>query len=364
MFRPKHTSQLILQLNMSSLTKFKKTPMTLLFATLLCFSKQSIAQHALKMPSLPANTMPVDATTQSGAVNGKDPLEAINRPIFKFNDVLDKYLLKPLAQGYSYAPTPVKIGIHNMVSNVKDGYSIAHHVLQAKPKEAIEQTLRFSMNTVFGLAGMVDIASKAGIAKNQQNFGDTFEHWGAPSGPYLVLPLMGPSTVRDSIGSVIDMYAAPQNYAPTAYQTTYTAANVLNTREQLLPLEPILNKALDKYSFIRNAYMQQKSKQQAAKLELENDKTLYSSIEDDVDIPTIAQNTENAPLNLNSNSNITAQANTQTAQQLPNLSGLPKLQAESILNDASNINPTQTNTYHSKEIDSAKPLTHSKLDVQ
>ena len=205
MFRPKHASQLILQLNMSALTQFKKTPITLLFATLLCFSKQSIAQHALKMPSLPANTMPVDATTQSGAVNGKDPLEAINRPIFKFNDVLDKYLLKPLAQGYSYAPTPVKIGIHNIVSNVKDGYSIAHHVLQAKPKEAIEQTLRFSMNTVFGLAGMVDIASKAGIAKNQQNLPSSRDAssgsniWAVSPNPCLIFKFVSPSKLDVSI---------------------------------------------------------------------------------------------------------------------------------------------------------------------
>jgi phospholipid-binding lipoprotein MlaA len=344
---------------MSSLISFKKVQITLIFSALLCFSKQGIAQHTLKMPSFPANNMPVDATSKSGAINSKDPLEAINRPIFKLNDVLDKYILKPLAQGYSYAPNPVKAGIHNMVSNVKDGYSVAHHVLQAKPKEAVEQTLRFSMNTVFGLAGSIDVATKAGIAKNQQNFGDTFERWGVPSGPYLVLPLMGPSTVRNSIGAIADMYAAPQNYAPSAYQTTYTVANVLDTREQLLPLEPILNKALDKYSFVRNAYMQQKSKQQT--IQLESDKELQSSIEDDVDIPAIAQNTENKVANTNILEN-TNDANTQTVQALPDLSALPKLQIEKLVNSAPN--QIQTNQYNHKETESTKQLTHYKLDMQ
>ena len=127
-----------------------------------------------------------------------DPWESVNRPIFKFNDVIDTYALKPVAQGYQFiTPQFLEDGIHNMFRNVGDVTNLVNDILQVKPVAAGTDTARIIFNTTFGLLGFFDVGTKMGLHRNDEDFGQTLGYWGVGSGPYVVLPLLGPSTVRD-----------------------------------------------------------------------------------------------------------------------------------------------------------------------
>lgn len=190
------------------------------------------------------------------AATEEDPWEAINRPIFRFNDTVDTYALKPLAQGYQFVtPQFLEDGIHNVFRNLGDVTNLANNVLQLKPHAAGVDTARLIVNTTFGLGGFFDVGTQMGLTRNDEDFGQTLGYWGVSSGPYLMLPLMGPSTVRDALAKYPDSYTEPYRYidhVPT--RNSALGVDLIDTRASLLSAEKMVRG--DKYSFIRNAYLQ------------------------------------------------------------------------------------------------------------
>lgn len=189
-----------------------------------------------------------------------DPLEPFNRGMFTFNEKLDQYVARPIAQGYeAVTPSFVRTGVTNFFSNLGDVGNTANNLLQGKVADGMESLMRFAMNTVFGLAGFLDVASPAGLPKHSQDFGITLGTWGVASGPYLVLPLFGPSTIRDGSAKVVDHYLDPVSYVESDTRTPLNALNIVNTRANLLNASTLLEEAaLDKYTFVRDAWTQQR----------------------------------------------------------------------------------------------------------
>jgi len=185
-----------------------------------------------------------------------DPWESINRPIFTFNDKLDTYALKPLAQGYqAITPQFLEDGIHNFFRNIGDVGNLANDLLQVKPRAAGVDTARLLMNTTLGLAGFFDVGTKMGLQRNDEDFGQTLGYWGMPSGPYVMLPFFGPSTVRDAPSKYVDSYTEPYRYMnDIPARNMAIGLDIIDTRASLLSAEKLING--DKYTFIRNAYLQ------------------------------------------------------------------------------------------------------------
>jgi phospholipid-binding lipoprotein MlaA len=190
------------------------------------------------------------------AATEEDPWESINRPIFTFNDTIDTYALKPLAQGYQYVtPQFLENGIHNMFRNIGDVGNLANNVLQAKPAAAGVDTARLIFNTTFGLLGFFDVGTQMGLQRSDEDFGQTLGYWGMGSGPYLMLPLLGPSTLRDAPAKYVDGYASPYRYIDNvSVRNAIWGLNIVDTRASLLSAEKLVSG--DKYVFIRNAFLQ------------------------------------------------------------------------------------------------------------
>ena len=191
-----------------------------------------------------------------------DPIEGFNRSVFKFNDTIDQYALKPVAKGYVYiTPQPVRDSVTNFFSNIGDVYIAANNLLQLKITDGVEDIMRIVINTTFGVGGLFDVATLAKLPKHENDFGLTLGHYGVPPGPYLVLPLFGPSTVRDGFGSIAEYFVNPLTYIhPDGLSWALYGINIVNTRANLLNASDVLEgAALDKYSFVRNAYLQRRS---------------------------------------------------------------------------------------------------------
>jgi len=190
------------------------------------------------------------------AATEEDPWEGFNRTIFRFNDTLDTYALKPVAQGYQdFTPQFLQDGVHNVFGNIGDVGNLANNLFQGKLHDAGVDSSRLIFNTTFGLLGFFDVAQKMGLQKNDEDFGQTLGAWGMGSGPYLMLPLLGPSTVRDAGGRIPDSFLDVYPYidhVPTRNVTR--AVDVVDTRAELLSAEKLISG--DKYVFIRNAYLQ------------------------------------------------------------------------------------------------------------
>jgi phospholipid-binding lipoprotein MlaA len=202
----------------------------------------------------------VGCTTVQTPTKG-DPLEGLNRTIFTVNDKLDQYALKPVAKGYVWAtPQPVRDSVTNFFSNIGDVYIAANNLLQLKITDGVEDIMRIVINTTFGVGGLFDVATLAKLPKHDNDLGLTLGHYGVPAGPYLVLPLFGPSTVRDAVGSIGNYYVNPLSYIhPDGLSWALYGLNVINTRANLLGASDVLEgAALDKYSFVRNAYLQRR----------------------------------------------------------------------------------------------------------
>src|SRR5471032_3070838 len=138
--------------------------------------------------------------------NPRDPYEKFNRAMFKFNDTVDQVALKPAATAYrNVLPTFVQTGVNNFFGNLADAWSAVNNLLQGKGEAGMTDVTRFALNSTLGLAGLLDIASEAGLQKHKEDFGQTLGHWGVPSGPYLMLPILGPSTVRDTVALPLDI---------------------------------------------------------------------------------------------------------------------------------------------------------------
>ena len=202
----------------------------------------------------------VDAGRSLGN-NPRDPWEAWNRKVFSFNEVLDENLLKPVAKGYeAVVPSLVRQGVTNFFNNFADAWSIVNNLLQFKFERAFTDVVRVGTNTVFGLGGVLDIASEAGIDHTYEDFGQTLGHWGLGPGPYVVWPLFGPSNVRESFALPLDRGISPTLAINDAsVKWGLSALQVVNVRAGLLGATKVLEgSGLDNYGFIRDAYLQRR----------------------------------------------------------------------------------------------------------
>jgi phospholipid-binding lipoprotein MlaA len=200
--------------------------------------------------------------------DARDPWEGLNRATFEFNDGLDRAVIRPVAEGYRFVmPTPARDAVTNFFANLKDPWIAINQLLQGKPRLAIDDLGRFVWNSTFGLLGLIDVASDMGLPKHNEDFGQTLGVWGAGSGAYLVLPILGPSSVRDGIGLIPDAYAylpwqipkwADFNHRVT-WQWSLTGLDLIQVRADLLDASNVLEEAaLDRYAFVRDAYFQRR----------------------------------------------------------------------------------------------------------
>jgi len=196
-------------------------------------------------------------TADSEEEDNNDPLEGINRPIFSFNRTLDKYLLRPVAKGYdTVAPKGVKHGVTNFFWNLEQPIYVVNHVLQGKFLGALRQTGRFAINSTLGVAGLIDAAKDAGLPREQEDFGQTLGVWGwKTGGPYLMLPLLGPSNPRDGIGILVDLqFDILYQYHDSSRRDKLLILKAIDTRRRLLPTDKAINEAPDPYIFVREAF--------------------------------------------------------------------------------------------------------------
>jgi phospholipid-binding lipoprotein MlaA len=193
-----------------------------------------------------------------------DPLERINRVTFSFNQTVDDYIIAPPARVYrDNVPSPVQTGVRNVFRNLGDAWSAVNLMLQGRPAEGIESLMRFSVNTVLGFGGLLDWASEFGIQRHTEDFGQTLGRWGVGPGAYLVLPILGPSTVRDTAALPLDFQAATYFYPDdSAAFIGVTALRVISVRADLLSSSKLLDEiALDKYLFVRDGFLQRRQSQ-------------------------------------------------------------------------------------------------------
>lgn len=196
-----------------------------------------------------------------------DPLEPVNRAVYRLNDTLDKALLKPVARGYSaIAPAPLKTGVRNLFSNLGEPGNAANQLLQGKPGQAANALGRFAINSTVGILGILDVAGDTPVysgpedqerRRMEEDTAQTLATWGVPAGPYLVLPLLGPSTLRDAAGMAVDMLLNPLYHLENEpVEHSLTALGIVSRRESLLSLDKTINAAQDPYAFVRSAYRQ------------------------------------------------------------------------------------------------------------
>lgn len=203
-------------------------------------------------------TLLLGACAHTPADDPADPLEPVNRAVFKFNRVADKYVAKPVAKGYvAVVPTPLRTGVTNFFNNLFYPTVIVNDLLQAKLGQGVRDTGRFLFNTTVGIGGLVDAAAMIGLERNDEDFGQTLGAWGVGPGWYLMLPLLGPSSNRDLVGSAVGVATNPLTY--TENDNLVWALNLLNivdTRAALLNADSILDQQFDAYIFVRSAYLQ------------------------------------------------------------------------------------------------------------
>jgi phospholipid-binding lipoprotein MlaA len=224
------------------------------------------------MSQLPGSTLSrtVLACALAAAVSGcagpnpRDPYEGFNRAMFKFNDTIDQAALKPAATAYrNVLPSFVQTGVNNFFGNLSDAWSAVNNLLQGKGQAGMSDFERFTLNTSFGLFGFLDFATPAGLPKHNEDFGQTLGYWGVPSGPYLMLPLLGPSTVRDTAALPVDIAGDIWRYKDPVYiRNIGTVTRVVDQRANLLDASNLLEEAaLDRYEFVRDGYLQRRESQ-------------------------------------------------------------------------------------------------------
>lgn len=199
------------------------------------------------------------ATVQTA--DARDPWESMNRSVYQFNEVVDTVAIKPVAQLYVKAlPSFVRTGVSNFLGNLGDVWSMANSALQLKGQATVETFMRINVNTFFGLGGLLDVATEMRLEKRKEDFGQTLGHWGVKPGPYVVLPLLGPSTLRDALALPLDMQGdASQRFSDEATRNALTATRILDIRSGLLQTVDVVKAAsLDPYTFVRDGYLQKR----------------------------------------------------------------------------------------------------------
>ena len=218
------------------------------------------------LKSFALSAFAVTALALSGCASFKaaapgDPLEPINRGVFSFNNTFDHYLFKPIAKGYDAAlPVPVKKGVSNVFQNASDVQSVVSDALQLKGAKLGDDLGRVMLNTTIGIGGIFDLATPMGIERGNEDFGQTLGYWGLGQGPYLMVPFLGPSTLRDAVGRYADGKVDPvSNLSSVPVRNSLMGARVVDTRVGLFPAEALMNQAaLDRYTFMRSAYLQRR----------------------------------------------------------------------------------------------------------
>ena len=195
-----------------------------------------------------------------------DPFERVNRVVFSFNETADQYVIKPIAEGYKFVlPEFVRTGVTNFFSNINDVLTGANNLLQGKPVNAVSDIGRFFINSTIGILGLFDVASDMGLEKNREDFGQTLGVWGFSDGPYIVMPFFGASNVRDTVGFVVDVktdFMINTNKLNSDEKTAINSLRIINRRADLLDAGQLLeDAAFDKYSFLRDGYLQRRRNQ-------------------------------------------------------------------------------------------------------
>lgn len=190
-----------------------------------------------------------------------DPFEPVNRAAYQFNDAIDTAVVRPAVQAYvDVVPLPIRTGVSNFYNNIEDLFSAFNGLLQGKPDKAGHDLGRVILNTGFGLGGIFDLASEMGIERGNEDFGQTFGVWGAAQGPYLFIPFLGPTTVRDGTGLLVRLSVGPISYIHNVrLRNGVYVMNAVDLRAQALGAGAMVETAaLDRYLFIRNAYLQRR----------------------------------------------------------------------------------------------------------
>ncbi len=191
----------------------------------------------------------------------QDPWESWNRGVYKVNDKLDRAIAKPVARTYlRVVPQPIRTGVSNFLENLRTPTVMINDALQGKPLAALNDLGRFALNSTLGLAGILDPATSAGLDRNNEDFGQTLGVWGVHPGPFLELPLLGPSDLRDGPARVVDTYTNPHQYIRNAsIKWGLYGVNLVDTRTSLLSLDETLKNVYDPYAFVRDAYLQRRA---------------------------------------------------------------------------------------------------------
>lgn len=226
-----------------------------------------------------------------------DPYESFNRSMFSFNDKADRWVIKPVAEGYhAITPGPFRTAVGNFFDNFKDVYSAANNLLQAEPEKALNDIMRVALNSTFGLFGLIDIATPAGLKNNKTTLGDTFAHWGWKNSNYLVLPFFGPSTVRDGLGLGVTLgVSGPERlvYHNDNEIVAFYGVYAVNTRAHYLDLDDSLAAAaIDPYTYMRDGFLQLRASQLGQPNPTQPDDV---NIDDLVSAPASAPAAETAP---------------------------------------------------------------------
>lgn len=197
------------------------------------------------------------AALPPGKRDPRDPWERMNRSTYRFNDKFDRAIARPVARGYRKTPQFVQTGVHNFFTNLDYPIVMVNDLLQGQLKPFVSDTARLLLNTTIGIGGLLDPATSAGLDRNDRDLGQTFGKWGVKKGPYVVLPFLGPSDVRDAFGRLGDDFATPRQYIRNPYwDYGLYVLEVIDSRARLLDATKLLDSAYDPYAFMRNAYLQ------------------------------------------------------------------------------------------------------------
>jgi phospholipid-binding lipoprotein MlaA len=245
------------------------------------------------------------ASIPNGQRDPRDPWERLNRTTFKVNDAVDRAVTKPIAKAYArVTPAPVRTGVSNFMDNLTYPITIVNDLLQLKFKPFGQDIARLTLNTTVGIGGIFDPASRVGLQKNDQDLGLTFGHWGAKPGPYFVIPILGPSDVRDGLGRVGDIWLTPTHYIQNNYISySLWGVELVDTRYRLLDTEKLLEGVYDRYAFLRNAYLQRReflinngrNNEQQDKQQFEDENKILEESEGPADQPGKSPETKPPP---------------------------------------------------------------------